>query len=64
MAYQLRQNQNAQTVLRGGFRVFYDLATSEVSNFFSGYTYPFGNSVFTLGGIFRFAPCLPRPINV
>ena len=65
VAYQLRQNQNTQTVLRGGFGVFYDLATSEVGNFFSGYTYPFGNSVFTSGGTFPVSPVpAPPPINV
>jgi len=28
-AYQLRQSQDSQTVIRGGFGLFYDLATSE-----------------------------------
>jgi len=30
LAYQIRENPKSQTVLRGGFGVFYDLATSEV----------------------------------
>jgi len=32
VAYQFSQNQDWQTVLRGGFGVFFDLATSEVGN--------------------------------
>ena len=42
MAYQLSQNQRWQTVLRGGFGVFYDLATSEVGNVTALTDYPFG----------------------
>src|SRR6266699_1169121 len=52
LAYQLSQNQRWQTVLRGGFGVFYDLATSEVGNAISNQNYPFGVSVFTPGGTF------------
>ena len=40
LAYQLSQSQDWQTVARGGFGVFYDLATSEVGNIFNG-SYPF-----------------------
>jgi hypothetical protein len=32
VAYQITMSQNWQTVLRGGFGVFYDLATTEVGN--------------------------------
>ena len=32
LAYQVSQNPQWQTVLRGGFGVFYDLATSEAGN--------------------------------
>jgi hypothetical protein len=44
IAYQLRQSQNSQTVLRGGLGVFFDLASSEVGNSLSDYSYPFGAS--------------------
>jgi hypothetical protein len=66
VAYQLRQSQNQQTVLRGGIGIFYDLATSEVGNFFNGYTYPFGASRFGLGGTFPYSPAVaaPPPINL
>lgn len=42
VAYQIRQSQDWQTVLRGGFGVFYDLATSEVGNNISPSSYPLG----------------------
>src|SRR5262249_46366053 len=44
LAYQISQNQNRQTVLRGGFGVFYDLVTSEAGNTPSLFFYPFGGS--------------------
>jgi hypothetical protein len=43
-AYQLSQNPNRQTVLRGGFGVFYDLASSEAGNTLDLSFYPFGAS--------------------
>jgi carboxypeptidase family protein/TonB-dependent receptor-like protein len=48
VAYQVSQNQNWQTVLRGGFGVYFDLATSEAGNGFLG-SYPFGAFVFPSG---------------
>jgi Carboxypeptidase regulatory-like domain/TonB dependent receptor len=43
VAYQASQSQNWQTVLRGGFGVFYDLATSQAGNaYLGGSNYPFG----------------------
>lgn len=52
-AYQLSQNQERETVLRAGFGIFYDLATSEVANLINNSGYPFhaqGGVVF--GGTF------------
>lgn len=50
-AYELSGNPKWQTVFRGGFGLFYDLATSEASNlFFAGY--PFEAAGFNLGGTF------------
>jgi len=43
LAYQLSQNERWQTVLRGGFGVFYDLASSEAGNSINLTTYPFGS---------------------
>jgi hypothetical protein len=46
VAYQLSGNHNWGTVLRGGFGVFYDLATSEVGNIILQASYPFSATVF------------------
>ena len=48
LAYQLSQNPRWASVLRGGFGVFYDLASSEAGNTL-GTNYPFGASGFVLG---------------
>jgi hypothetical protein len=50
-AYQLRQSQDWQTVLRGGFGVFYDLASSEIGNNIAAPAYPFGGSTTLFGPI-------------
>src|SRR5260370_11752568 len=42
VAYQLSQSQNWQTVLRGGFGVFYDLATEESGQILPLNSFPFG----------------------
>ncbi|HTZ84420.1 MAG TPA: hypothetical protein VMB66_14570, partial [Candidatus Acidoferrales bacterium] len=47
LAYQFSQSDRWQTVFRGGFGVFYDLATSEFGNLYSNYNYPFGSSAFS-----------------
>lgn len=43
-AYLLKPAPNYQTVLRGGFGVFYDLATQQAANVFQGNLFPFGSS--------------------
>ncbi len=48
VAYQLSQNLEWGTVLRGGFGVFYDLATSEVGNLIDQNVYPYGSTQFCL----------------
>jgi hypothetical protein len=47
LAYQLSESQRWQSVLRGGFGVFYDLASSEAGNSFNLFSYPFGSFGFT-----------------
>src|SRR5206468_3294340 len=42
VAYHLSRREDRQTVLRGGFGVFYDLATSESGNQIVLNTYPIG----------------------
>lgn len=51
-AYQLIQTPGRETVLRGGFGVFYDLATSEVGNQIGTNHYPFGSLASNVGGTF------------
>jgi hypothetical protein len=48
-AYQMSYSQRWQTVLRGGFGVFYDLASSEAGNSLNSNIYPFGSSAFIVG---------------
>jgi hypothetical protein len=61
VAYQLVQSQDWQTVIRGGFGVFYDLATSEAGNNFGLSSYPFGNFKVTFGGAFPLDPATAAP---
>jgi hypothetical protein len=49
VAYQLSQHTDWLTVLRGGFGVFYDLASSEAGNLVVGAGYPFSASVTNFG---------------
>lgn len=64
VAYQLSQRQGWATVARGGFGVFYDLATSETANLVAQTAYPF-SSPFTpqLGGSFPLTAAAPPPIQ-
>lgn len=52
IAYQMHQRQAVLTVLRGGFGVFYDLATSEFANTIGAGSYPFGGFRRQSGGTF------------
>src|SRR5262249_25908202 len=49
MAYELFQNRHWQTVVRGGFGIFYDLATSELGSQIQPTFYPFGASATLFG---------------
>ena len=48
LAYQIRDSADYGAVLRGGFGVFYDLATSEVGNAIQG-SYPFAATTLVFG---------------
>jgi hypothetical protein len=61
VAYQISQSQDWQTVLRGGFGVFCDLATSEAGNNTALATYPFSALTFIFGGTFPFDPATAAP---
>jgi len=52
VAYQLSQTQDWQMVVRGGFGVFYDLATAESGNALPLNFYPFGARHLVFGGGF------------
>jgi hypothetical protein len=60
VAYQLSQRQDWQTVLRGGFGLFYDLATTEVGNNAPKNGYPFG-VVKNVSGSFPLTPSAAAP---
>lgn len=64
LAYQVSQSQEWQTVLRGGFGVFYDLATSQAGNAFNIASYPFGSINFPTSNSFPLSPAdaAPPPI--
>jgi hypothetical protein len=49
LAYQVSESQRWQTMLRGGFGIFYDLASSEAGNGANSSFYPFGSSAFIPG---------------
>ncbi len=49
VVYQLSQSQSWQTVMRGGFGVFFDLATSQAGTLLTSGTYPFLASKFVRG---------------
>ena len=62
LAYQVTTNPEWQTVLRGGFGVFYDMATSELGNQL-GLGYPFGaqSNVFATFPFATGTPANPGP---
>jgi hypothetical protein len=62
VAYQLTQNPSYQTVLRGGFGVFYDLVSSEIGGAFFQTAPPFGAQNFSRGGTFPLAMNAPPAI--
>jgi hypothetical protein len=65
VAYQLSQKQGWETVVRGGFGVFYDLASSEVGNILGTGAYPFGTFTFKGNATFPVdsTTAAPPPIN-
>jgi hypothetical protein len=61
LAYQLQNNPDFQTVVRGGFGVFYDLATSETGNLLAEASYPYGAFQFVFGTTYPFDPNTAKP---
>ena len=64
VAYEMSRTPGWQRVLRTGFGVFYDLASSEAGNLIGGNTPPFGNSKTILNQPFPWTPnqIAPPPI--
>ena len=62
IAYQLSRSQNSQTVIRGGFGIFYDLANSQAGNSLSATAYPFGSETVNFG-TFPLASAAPPPVS-
>jgi hypothetical protein len=62
LAYQLSQNGRWQSVLRGGFGVFYDLAGSEAGSTLAQLNYPFGANQFSPDTSFPLTDTAPPDI--
>jgi hypothetical protein len=63
LAYQVSESQRWQSVLRGGFGIFYDLASSEAGNSVDLFNYPFGSSTFVVANFpLGTAAATPPPI--
>jgi hypothetical protein len=63
-AYQLTQSQGRQTAIRGGFGVFYDLATSEMGNQVGAGNYPFGSFFSPTSSTFPLDPAMAAPAPI
>ena len=61
LAYQVAQSQGWQTVIRGGFGVFYDLVSSQGGNAFAVNAYPFGTFNQMVGGTFPLSSTAAAP---
>jgi hypothetical protein len=64
VAYQVSQDPQWQTVLRGGFGVFYDLATSEAGNLAYTQGYPFGSANYLYSGSFPLMGSAANPAPI
>ncbi len=61
VAYQVSENKNWGTVVRGGFGVFFDLATQQVGNLIGQLAFPFGASSNSFGATFPLNPATAAP---
>jgi hypothetical protein len=65
LAYEVSQKQDWATVIRGGFGVFYDLASSEAGNQLGAFPYyPFGATSTQFGGAFPLNPTMAAPVPI
>jgi carboxypeptidase family protein/TonB-dependent receptor-like protein len=61
VAYQFHQKTGWESVLRGGWGIFYDLATTQLN--VGNYYYPFGNVGYLSGQFPSIPPAAPPPIS-
>jgi hypothetical protein len=61
IAYELGQKANWQTIVRSGFGVFFDLASSEIGGLFGDSGYPFSATNYIFGGTFPLMPTASAP---
>jgi hypothetical protein len=64
LAYQIRESQEWQTVLRTGFGVYYDLASAETGDVVGETFPPFGNRAFFGNTTFPLTPNQAAPVTV
>jgi carboxypeptidase family protein/TonB-dependent receptor-like protein len=61
LAYEINSSAKWQTAVRGGFGVFFDLASSEIGNLVGEAGYPFSAFALSLAGTFPLPPDLAAP---
>jgi hypothetical protein len=61
VAYQFSPSEKWQSVVRGGFGIFYDLADQEIGNIIGSAAYPFGAVIQPTVGTFPFDPLTAQP---
>lgn len=65
LAYQVSESQSYESVLRGGFGIFYDLASSEAGNGVGANTsYPFGSTNLIFGPTFPLSSTEASPVPI
>jgi hypothetical protein len=64
VAYQLSQDPKRQTVMRGGFGVFYDVASAEAGGMLAFQAPPIGNTVNLSGVSYPFTPAQSAPPEI
>jgi Carboxypeptidase regulatory-like domain/TonB dependent receptor len=64
VACQLSKSERWQRVVRGGFGIFYDLASAETGNLLANGTPPFGATKNLPASVFPFAPAQIAPVPI
>ncbi|HXW18026.1 MAG TPA: hypothetical protein VEJ39_06970, partial [Candidatus Acidoferrales bacterium] len=64
VAYQIRSDRGRETVLRGGFGVFYDLGDQAAGRAANVFNYPYGAYNFTFGGPFPLTAAQGPPTSI